>query len=148
MDSPLLQRFSTDNESLPPNRKISWKKFMITNRLDACLNTSGVLQHYIRPQSQSTSNGTDILFKSQDLTTQSKVYAWRANTAFRNKICICTGAFNRRHARDCLPIHQLPQLFKKLMNNTGHAQYLLKFSKNLILKMQERFLLYLCGLLS
>ena len=107
MESPLLQRFSTDNESLPSNRKTSWKRFMITNRLDACLNTSGVLQHYIRPQSRSTSNGTDILFKASTRSSQSKIFAWRNNTAFRNKTCICQNSFNRRHARDCIPVIQL-----------------------------------------
>ena len=105
-ESSLLQDFERQNSNLPPDRTIKWKKFLQQDTLNSYLKQPGILQHYIRPEARSHSSGTDILFKSPDLITQSKVYAWRANTAFRNKICICNGAFNRRHARDRLPIHQ------------------------------------------
>ena len=107
-ESPLLNRFLAENARTPPDRRISWKKFLITDRLNACFKLPGILQHYIRPESWLTSSGINILFSSPSYSVQSKVFSWRSNTAFRNKTCHCTVAFNRRHARDCLPIIEFP----------------------------------------
>ncbi len=100
--SSLRNEYQLVYDSLPNDQKITWKTFARGKTIDSHLFKTGILQHYIRQRSRQPKTGIDKALKQDSFENEKMAIAWRTNTLFLNKKCVCKGNYSRRHVDTCL----------------------------------------------